>query len=86
MKFIKHNRYLDVCIQVVEEYEISRGIDKFLIVKGWFWNMGFVQSFNTGQIARIEIPLGNVHGINNRDWLEIETDQVVGSLRDVNWY
>jgi hypothetical protein len=80
MKFIKHNRYLDVCIQVLTEKTIERSDEKFLMITGWFWNMAYVKAFNTGQWATVEIKLGG-----QRSWLEFETSKVEGSLRDVEW-
>lgn len=80
MKFIKHKRYMDVCIQVLTEREFERSNDKFLLIQGWFWNLGQNTSFNIGQWANIEIELKD-----HRDWLEFETDNVSGCLRDVDW-
>lgn len=80
MKFIKHKRYLDVCIQSLVEKEIERDGDKYLLVQGWFWNMGFNKSFNIGEWANVEIKLDGP-----RDWLEFETPKVTQCLRDVDW-
>jgi hypothetical protein len=44
--FIKHDRFMDVCIYL-DKSPILLPDDRY-IVRGVFWNMGFVDSFGLG--------------------------------------
>lgn len=49
--FIKHKRYLDICLEITNCFDYGHGYD----LKVNIWNMGFVNSYHTGQKMRLNI-------------------------------
>jgi hypothetical protein len=80
--FLKHNRYKDVCIQCVDKRLIERSGEFFYIIEGWFWNMAYTKSFNTGERCNLEIKSSN-----HKEWLGCIAESFDDiDLRNKVWY
>lgn len=48
---IKHKNYLDICLKLIDVFDYGHGYK----LKTEVWNMGFVESFNTGQKRQLNL-------------------------------
>lgn len=77
MKFIKHKKMKDVCIQVFKTFYIPE--KKCLEIKGSWWNMAYIQSFPIGISFKKKIPINEL----KENWLY--TDEIIDCLRNATW-
>lgn len=86
--FIKHDRYLDVCIEVLRCYDYGQGLS----IKGVWWNLGMNQSHRIGYPVNLDIAKTEHTTAENRtttlaQWKILHKGEVPleGTLRDANW-
>lgn len=74
-KFIKHKKFLDVCVKVTKWHPYGDDIQ----VEGEFYNMGYVQSWPLGMTKKFKI---NASKLNEWDVLASGTEEC---LRHGKW-
>jgi hypothetical protein len=78
-KFIKHKKFMDVCFEVKKSFDVGHKVK----LKGNWWNMAFVKSFDIFHGCRpsnIEIRKEN-YG----EWEYCTNPQSVDCLRNAQW-
>lgn len=85
--FIKHERFIDVCIYVKKAYDYGHGME----IKAVWWNMGFTKSYCIGYRQRLNIAKNKTYLSKQRrtaiqDWEFLATrDQLFDCLRHAPW-
>lgn len=75
--FIKHEKFLDVCIEI-ERFSVHP--DGIYIV-GAYWNQAYVDSFSIGQIAFLDIAtkesgISDMRPTHLGQWVHLDRDEV----------
>jgi len=76
MKYLKHKKFLDVCIKCHDIVTLNSGA---LIVYGSWYNLGQLNSYAINLDTSIVIERQNL-----RDWMFLETDDDT-NLRKETW-
>lgn len=84
--FIKHEKFLDVCIKVQQVVENEKGFK----VLGTFWNQAYVSSFCTGQRVVVDIALNKDYVDDFRrtsveEWEILRAENSTACLRKGSW-
>lgn len=86
-QFIKHKRYMDICLEIKSCHDYGHGIE----IKVEAWNMGFVDSFPLGikfrvNIAKTEKDIKESSGRNTQlsEWQRL-SDRTAKCFRNCEW-